>query len=52
MPTEDDLVFMTFHLPSHLNPNPTSEPAQPANETAFPAELLDSGFELTEILTS
>jgi hypothetical protein len=52
MHTEDDLLFMKFYLSSPLDPSAVSEPAQTANEPVFPAELLDSGFELTEILTS
>jgi hypothetical protein len=48
---EDHLIFMSSNFESNFNPNPGSEPAQTANEPVFPAELLDSGFELTEILT-
>jgi hypothetical protein len=52
MHTDDHLIFMTLHLESQLDSNPISELSQIANEPVFPAELLDSGFELTEILTS
>ena len=52
MYNEDHLSLMSSHFESNFNPNPGSEPAQTANEPVFPAELLDSGFELTEILTS
>jgi len=52
MHTEDYLIYMNLHLESQFNPNPISEPAQITNQPVFPAELLDSGFELTEILTS
>jgi hypothetical protein len=50
MHTQDHPIY--FHLEPQFNPNPISEPAPTANEPVFPAELLDSGFELTEILTS
>ena len=52
MHNEDHLIFMNLHLESQFSPNPISEPAQTADEPVFPAELLDSGFELTEFLTS
>jgi hypothetical protein len=52
MHSEDHPIFMNLHLESQFNPNPFSEPAQTADESVFPAELLDSGFELTEFLTS
>jgi hypothetical protein len=51
MHTEDYLNFTTFHMDSDYNPSPISEPTLIANEPVFPAELLDSGFELTEFLT-
>jgi hypothetical protein len=52
MYAEDYLMFMTFHSESHFDPNRISEPTQTPNEPVFPAELLDSGFEWTEILTA
>jgi hypothetical protein len=52
MRNEDHLSFLNLHLESPFNPNPISEPTQTANEPVFPAELLDSGFEFTEFLTS
>jgi hypothetical protein len=52
MHTSHDLMSVTFHSESHFDPNLISESAQTTNERVFPAELLDSGFELTEILTS
>lgn len=51
MHTEDHLKFITFSLDSRFNSNLISEPAPNVNEPVFPSELLDSGFELTEILT-
>jgi hypothetical protein len=46
------LMSVTFHSEPHFDPNLISESVQTTNERIFPAELLDSGFELTEILTS
>jgi hypothetical protein len=51
MHTEDHLASLAFFLESPFNPNPSSEPPLTTNERVFPAELLDSGFELTNILT-
>jgi hypothetical protein len=52
MYTKDYLLFTTFHSEPHLNPAPIREPIKTANETVFPAELLDSGFAWTEFLTA
>jgi hypothetical protein len=49
---EDYLMFMTFHSEPHCNSNSISERTPSENAPVFPAELLDSGFELTEILTA
>jgi len=49
---QENRPFISFHSEPHFIPNPTSGPAQPSNEPFFPAELLDSGFEWTEILTA
>ena len=49
---EDYLMFMTFHSEPRCNSNPISGRAPSENAPLFPAELLDSGFELTEILTA
>jgi hypothetical protein len=51
MHTEDHLILNALHLESRGHPNPFSEPVPTTVEPLFPAELLDSGFELTEILT-
>jgi hypothetical protein len=52
MYTNDHRMFMTFHSETQFNPSPSSAPSQPGKERIFPAELLDSGFEWTEILTA
>jgi hypothetical protein len=52
MHTEDHLTSPAFHLERPLNPDQSSEPAETTNEPVFPAELLNSGFELTNILAS
>jgi hypothetical protein len=52
MHTEDHLPSLAFHLESPSNPNQSSEPLPIISEPVFPAELLDSGFELTNILAS
>jgi hypothetical protein len=51
MHTEDHLTSPAFFLESPFNPNQSSEPPPTSNEPVFPAELLDSGFEWTKILT-
>jgi len=45
-------MYISSRSETQFNLNPISGPAQPSNESVFPAELLDSGFEWTEILTS
>jgi hypothetical protein len=52
MHTEDHLTPGAFDLESPFNPNQSSEPLPIINGPVFPAELLDSGFELTNILGS
>jgi hypothetical protein len=52
MYTEDYPKFMPFHSEPPFHPQPISEPAPTTNERGFPSELLDSGFEWTEILTT
>ena len=52
MHTEDHLTSTAFHLERPSNPDQSSEPAETTNEPVFPAELLNSGFELTIILAS
>ena len=52
MHTEDHLTSPAFHLESSFNPNQSSEPLPIISEPVFAAELLDSGFELTNILGS
>jgi hypothetical protein len=51
MSNEDHRMFISSRSEPHFNPDPIPRPAQPPNESIFPAELLDSGFEWTEILT-
>jgi hypothetical protein len=50
MHTEDHLTSPTFHLEGPFHPHQSSEPPETTNQPVFPAELLDSGFELTNIL--
>jgi hypothetical protein len=50
MHTENHLTSPPFHLEGPFNSPQTFEPAESINEAVFPAELLDSGFELTNIL--
>jgi len=52
MSKEDHRMYISTRSETQFNLNPISGPAQPSNESVFPAELLDSGFEWTEILTS
>jgi hypothetical protein len=53
MHTEDHLTSPAFHLERPFNPDQSSQqPAETTNEPVFPAELLNSGFELTNILAS
>jgi hypothetical protein len=52
MHTEDHLTSPAFHLERPFNLDQSSEPAESTNEPVFPAELLNSGFELTIILAS
>jgi hypothetical protein len=52
MHTEDDFTSLAFHLESPFNPNQSSEPLPIISEPVFPGELLDSGFDLTNILAS
>ena len=49
---EDYLMFTNGHSDPRFNPNPISESAPTEIVPVFPHELLDSGFELTEILTA
>jgi hypothetical protein len=51
MHTEDYTTSLPFFLESAINPNQSSEPPPTTNEPVFPAELLDSGFEWTNVLT-
>jgi hypothetical protein len=52
MSNEDDSISRAFHSDPPSSPNTISGPAQRSREPIFPAELLDSGFEWTEILTA
>jgi hypothetical protein len=49
---ENYLTFMNRHSETHFHPDPHSESASRENAPSFPHELLNSGFELTEILTT
>jgi hypothetical protein len=51
MNTEDPLISLIFR-PDYFQPFSMLEPSQTPNESTSAAELLHSGFELTEILTS
>jgi hypothetical protein len=51
MHTEDQLTFLASHLDSPFDADQSSEPSPTSNGPVFPAELLDSGFEWTNILT-
>jgi hypothetical protein len=53
MHTEDHhLTSPALHLERPFNPDQSSQPMETTNEPVFPAELLNSGFELTNILAS
>jgi hypothetical protein len=51
MDNEDHRMFLSTRSEPHFSLNPIAGPAQLANESVFPAELLDSGFGWTEFLT-
>jgi hypothetical protein len=52
MYNEDNLRPSSFHPEPRISPSAFSGAAQSLNEAIIPAELLDSGFEWTEILTT
>jgi hypothetical protein len=52
MYNEDNLRPNSFRPDPRFTPNAFSGMVPPPNEAIIPAELLDSGFEWTEILTT